>query len=113
MFLAEPICVSFPALIKAHVGADGKRHIELEASNSFKDTEGDVILQEALLSSSDTFLKSGHIDIDHMSELGKNPAYAFLGIKNPDEWIIGLPTKVFDMGDTRTGIQAEIFRSKD
>jgi len=110
---SDPIIIGFSALVKAHVSKSGKREIEMEVSNENRDTEGDVIMQQALLRSSDSYIRHGHVDIDHYSELGKNPAYHFLGIKDPDSWIIGVPLEVKDMGEGRTGIKAEIFKSKD
>lgn len=110
---SDPVIIGFPALIKAHVDGAGRRLIELEVSNEYEDVEGDLIQQKALLKAASTYLRTGHVDIDHYSELGKNPAYKWLGIKNPEEWIIGMPTTVRDIGDSRTGIEAEIYKNKD
>jgi hypothetical protein len=110
---ADPIIIGFPTIVKAAIGADGQRLIELEASNENKDSEGDIILQKALLDAAPHYLQCGHIDIDHYSELGRNPAYNYLGIKDPDGWIIGVPTDVKDFGSGRTGIKAEIYKGKD
>jgi hypothetical protein len=82
--------------------------IECEASNEEVDIEGDVIEQKALLDSADDFIKFGHIDIDHISELGFR-----VGIKDPSSYIIGRPTEVLDLGEKRTGIVGEIMRSRD
>lgn len=95
--------ISIPLLVKAHESADGKRKISFEASNESPDLEGDVILQEALLGSAHTFLK-GQIDLDHLSETGDR-----YGL-NPQEYVIGRPTGVFDMGNGRTGVEGELFK---
>jgi hypothetical protein len=102
------VIVSIPAIVKAHQEKSGKRVLEVEASNEAMDDEGDVIAQKALLDSADVFVKNGHIDIDHISELGHR-----LGISNPESYIIGRPTEVKDLGDGRTGVVAEIRRSAD
>lgn len=93
--------VSIPAFIKAQQTPDGRRKISFEASNELPDLEGDVILQQALLGSVDQFLH-GHIDLDHLSEIGDRHGL------NPAEYIIGKPTNVFDMGDGRTGVEGEL-----
>ena len=103
----ESFILDLSVVIKASE-ADGKRLVAVEASNEEVDKEGDVILQKALLDSQDTFLKGGHFDIDHISELGLR-----MGITNPDRYVIGYPTKVTDLGKGRTGVEGEIFRNKD
>jgi len=111
MFDEDPragVVLTLDTIVKAVKGKDGERLIEVEASNESVDSEGDVILQKALLDSSKSFVKSGHIDIDHLSELGDR-----LGIANPMSYIIGRPTEVIDMGKGRTGVRGEIMRAKD
>lgn len=107
--------IGFPALIKASIGKAGERLIEMECSNESIDQEGDVILQKALLNSGSSYIQNGHIDIDHYSELGKKPEYGWLRarIGNPDDWIIGIPLEVKDLGGGRTGLKSQIFKSKD
>lgn len=104
----EAVIVSLPAIIKGHQDKDGKRVLEVEASNEEVDDEGDVIAQKALLDSAAQFVKSGHVDIDHISELGHR-----LGISNPESYIIGRPTEVKDLGGGRTSVVGEIRRSAD
>ena len=82
--------------------------MELEVSNEERDGEDDVILQSALLGSSASFLRSGHFDIDHISEIGER-----IGVANPASYIVGRPTKVIDLGKGRTGCECEIFKSRD
>jgi hypothetical protein len=105
--MLEAIVATLPALIKAHKDGD-RRVVEVEASNEKVDSEGDVILQKALLDSADYFLKSGHLDLDHISELGGR-----LGIPNPSSYIVGRPLEVKDLGGHRTGVVGEIRRSED
>lgn len=103
----DGIMIQFPSLIKASMIGD-RRIIEFEASCASKDMEGDVITQDALLKSADYFLRQGMIDVDHYCELGRNPAYSWLGIKDPESWIVGKPLEVKDLGNYRTGVKAEI-----
>lgn len=103
----DGIVIGLPCLIKAKKSGD-KRIVEVEASNEFADSEGDIILQKALLDSADYFIKSGNIDIDHLSELGHR-----LGIPDPTSYVIGRPTEVKDLGEGRTGVIGEIRRSAD
>jgi tetratricopeptide (TPR) repeat protein len=105
MYDESAIFIEMPVIIKAR--QDGNRRlVELEASNESVDSEGDVILQQALLGSSQSFLKSGHLDIDHLSEIGDR-----LGIANPSSYIVGNPVEVRDLGGGRTGVVGELHKS--
>lgn len=104
----EAVIIQLPVIIKARTDSDGRRLVEVEASNEIPDSEGDVIEQKALLDSADEFVKSGHCDIDHLSEIGHR-----LNIPNPESFIIGRPTEVKNLGAGRTGVVAEIMRSRD
>lgn len=104
----EAFVADIPAIVKAVESKDGKRKIEVEASSEELDAEGDIIAQGALLGSADEFIKSGHLDIDHISELG-----ARMGISNPESYIIGRPLEVKDIGGGRTSVVGEIARSRD
>ena len=106
--MLEGFVIGLDAVVKARKAEDGRRLIEVEASNESVDSEGDVILQRALLDSAPSFVKSGHLDIDHISEIG-----ARLGIANPEGYIIGRPTEVKDLGSGRTSVVGEIMRSAD
>lgn len=110
-FKSEALIVELPILIKASIQG-GERIIDFEASATTCDYEGDVIEQKALLDSADYFVENGFIDQDHYCELGRNPSYYFLGIKDPDSWIIGEPLEVKDLGNYRTGVKARIHKSK-
>lgn len=101
----EPIVISLPVIIKSSE-KDGKRLIECEASVEQIDSEGDLIEQKALLDAGPEFVKTGHFDIDHLSEIGTR-----YGIPNPESYIVGRPTEVVDLGDKRTGVRGEISRS--
>ena len=95
------------AVVKASTD-NGRRMVEVEASNENVDQEGDVILQDALLNSAGAFIKSGALDIDHLSEFGER-----MGIPNPASFVIGRPTEVKDLGDKRTSVIGEISKSRD
>lgn len=102
----DSLCIELPALVKAReVG--GRRIVEVEASNEAIDSEGDKILQSALLNSAKSFVKSGHLDIDHLSEIGDR-----LGLADPGEFIVGKPLEVKDLGDGRTGVVGELFNDR-
>ena len=104
----EAVLISIPTIIKAVADDTGRRLVSVEASNEVLDGEGDIILQSALMGSAASFVKTGHIDIDHISELGDR-----LGVPDPMSFIIGRPLEVKDLGDKRTGVIIEIFRSHD
>ena len=105
MFDDAALCVQLPVIIKARAEGD-RRIVEVEASNQVCDSEGDVILQQALLGSADSFVKSGHLDIDHLSEIGER-----LGISRPSDYIVGVPTEVVDIGGGRTGVKGELHKA--
>lgn len=105
---SDGLVINLPTLIKASV-VDGHRVIQIEASCQSADSEGDIITQKALLDSSIYFIKNGHLDIDHYSELANDPQFSWLGIRDGDEWKIGKPIDVHDLGNYRTGVKAEIF----
>ena len=96
-------CIEIPAIVKAHKTADGTRKISFEASNESVDSEGDLIKQAALLGSAEIFLR-GKIDLDHLSEIGQR--YGM----NPNEFIVGEPVSVFDMGSGRTGVTGTLYK---
>ena len=108
--LMKAVIIELPMVIKSHSTQDGRRIVELEASVEKCDLEGDVILQSALMKSRDSFLKSGHLDIEHYSEIGDrlDPP-----IKNPSSYIVGRPLDLLDLGNGRTGVVGEISKSND
>lgn len=101
----EAICIDIPVLIKAR--SDGTRRlVEVEASNEVEDGEGDVIKQAALLDSAASFVSTGHLDKDHISEIGER-----MGIQNPANYIVGVPLEVKDLGKGRTGVLGEMHKA--
>lgn len=105
MFDEAALCIQLPAIVKA-VGED--RKISVEASNQYLDSEGDVILQAGLMWSAESFIKTGHLDIDHYSEIGDRIPNLPLP---PTEYIIGVPTAVEDLGDYRTGVTGQLHKA--
>lgn len=95
------------AIVKASTD-NGRRMVEVEASNENMDQEGDVILQDALMKSAPSFLAGGALDIDHLSEFGER-----MGIRNPASYVVGRPVEVKDLGERRTSVVGEISKSLD
>lgn len=103
------LVAQIPAIIKARpLQNDGRRIVDVECSNETVDYDGDVILQKALLDSAASFIATGHLDIDHLSEFG-----ARLGIPNPTSYIVGRPLEVRGEAGNRTFMEGEISRSFD
>jgi hypothetical protein len=102
---ADALCIDLPVLIKARTDGD-RRLVEVEASNEEKDSEKDIIKQAALLDDAASFVSTGHLDIDHYSEIGER-----LGITNPTDYIVGVPTEVKDLGKGRTGVLGELHKA--
>ena len=102
------VCISFPSIIKSSIAENGDRLIEVQASSEDVDTEGDVILQEALMGGARDFIARGHLDIDHISELGHR-----YGVANPDSYIIGKPLDVVDKGRGHTYVKAKLFKNSN
>lgn len=97
------------AVIKARPQeANGRRIVEVEASCEAVDFDGDVVLQKALLDSAASFVASGHLDIDHLSEFG-----ARIGIPDPSSYIVGRPLEVRAGPGRTTFVVGEISRSLD
>ena len=101
----EAFLVSMPCLVKAYThNLDAKeRIVSVEASCEEMDSEGDIILQRALLDSAPDFIKSGDLDIDHLSKIGSR-----YGIRDPEKYIVGRPLEVRDMGNGRTEVVGRI-----
>ena len=103
---SEAFTISLPIIIKANTSSN-RRIIEVEASNEITDSEGDVVLQRALLDASPGFLRSGVLDVDHISEIGRR-----IGIYNTSDWIVGVPLEVKDIGKGRTSVVGELHQPK-
>jgi len=109
MIPVEAYIIPLEVTIKARADdGSGRRIVEVEASSEAVDSQGDVVLQKALLDSADSFIKSGHLDLDHYSEIGHR-----LGLADPSSYIVGRPIEVKDIGGQRTSVVGEIMRSKD
>lgn len=104
----DAILFNCRTIVKSSTDSFGNRVVEVQASSEDVDAEGDIIRQKALLGSADTFLKSGHIDIDHISELGDR-----LGIADSTSYIIGHPTDVKDIGKHCTSVVFNVLKSKN
>lgn len=96
------------SLVKARTDETGRRLVELAASTELTDLQGDCILQKALLDAAAEFIRNGHLDIDHRSEL-----YEDLGITNPDAWIVGRPLEVWDGGGGQTMVLCHLRKSAE
>lgn len=103
------IVAHIPVLIKAYPeDSYGRRIVEVEASTEEVDYDGDVVLQSALMGSADSFVANGHLDIDHLSEIGVR-----LGIKDPTSFIVGKPLEVRAEKGGRTFVRGQIAKSID
>ena len=106
--LSGAIVAYVPVLVKARdPGGSGRRIVEVEASTEEVDTDGDVVLQSALLGSADSFVRSGHLDLDHKSELGHRMVPP---IPDPASYIVGRPVSVRAAPGGRTFVEGEISR---
>jgi len=107
--LDRAIVARIPVLVKARPAeASGRRIVEVEASTESIDVDGDCVLQDALLKSSASFINSGHLDIDHLSEFGYR-----LGIPDPSSYIIGRPLDVRAGPNRTTFVEGEISKAID
>lgn len=98
-----------PVVIKARpTEAGGRRIVEVEASTETSDLDGDVVLQDALLKSASSFVNSGHLDIDHLSEFGHR-----MGIPDPSSYIVGRPLDVRAGPNRTTFVEGEISKAID
>ena len=105
--LEHAVVVSMPTIVKARPAtADGRRIVEVEASSEAVDADGDIILQSALLKSAASFIASGVLDIDHLSEFGYR-----LGIPDPASYVVGRPLEVKALPGNRTSVVGEIRKS--
>jgi hypothetical protein len=108
-FFERAIVARVPVLIKAiEPDVSGRRIVEVEASTEEMDLDGDIILQSALMGSANSFVETGHLDLDHLSEFGKR-----MGIPDPTSYILGVPLAVEAREGGRTFVKGEISRSHD
>jgi hypothetical protein len=109
--LDRAIVARIPVLVKARAPeASGRRIVECEASTEEQDLDGDVVLQAALLGSAASFVATGHLDMDHKSELGHRMVPP---IRDPESYIVGRPLDVRAASGGRTYVEGEISRSAD
>ena len=88
--LDRAVVAQIPCVIKSyHQSGSGRRVVEVQASDESVDYYGDIVMQDALLKSAESFVATGHLDIDHLSELG-----ARMGISDPSSYIVGRPLSV-------------------
>jgi hypothetical protein len=104
VFDESGLFIQLPTVMKAHE-VDGKRLVEICASKQVVDDEGDLVLQTALLNSGPGFVKSGHLDLEHISEIFDR----IPGIKGrASDYIVGNPMEVRDLGGGATGVIGEL-----
>lgn len=107
--LDRAIVMRVPAVIKAlPTEAGGRRIVEVQASSEVMDVDGDVVLQDGLLKSASSFVNTGHLDIDHLSEFGYR-----LGIPDPSSYIVGRPLDVRAGPNNTTFVEGEISKAID
>jgi len=105
---SEAFLVEMPCVVKSVTNDLNakERIVSVEASCESMDSEGDIILQKALLDSASEFVANGDLDIDHISKIGHR-----YGISHPESYIIGRPLSVRNIGDGRTEVTGQIFSS--
>lgn len=104
LLAAVPEYLSIGSMLKATPMLDGgHRYVYIEASNEATDQQNEVVLQKALSSSSDYYLRYGNLDIDHVTQIG-----AKAGIPDYNLFEIGRPVEA-RFADGRTFVKGEIF----
>jgi len=108
--LDRAVVAHIPAIVKAQPDSSGRRIVSVTASTEQRDLDGDVVLQKSLLDAAPGFIASGHLDIDHISELGSrmNPP-----VNDPASYIVGRPIDVTKGAGDRTIVMGELSRSMD
>lgn len=104
LLAAVPEYLSIGSMLKATPMLDGgHRYVYIEASNEANDQQNEVVLQKALSSSADYYLRYGNLDIDHVTQIG-----AKAGIPDYNLFEIGRPVEA-RFADGRTFVKGEIF----
>ena len=107
--LDRAIVARIPALVKARTpDGSGRRVVSVQASGEAVDTDGDIVLQKALIDGAPGFVAKGHLDLDHKSEFGER-----LGIPDPSSYLVGRPLSVQPAEGGDTFVEGEISRSRD
>ena len=97
-----PEFFAITGLLKASVQEDGgERFIYLEASNETVDQQGERVLSQALKDSAQTFLQFGNLDIDHETQLRRDPNWLLYEIGKPVDVRIDGP---------RTFVKGQLYR---
>lgn len=104
LLASVPDYLSIGSMFKATPMMDGgRRLVFIEASNEANDQQNEVVLEKALSSSSDYYLRYGNLDIDHITQIG-----AKVGIPDYNLYEIGRPVEA-RFSDGRTFVKGEIF----
>lgn len=104
LLASVPDYLSIGSMFKATPMMDGgRRLVFIEASNEANDQQNEVVLEKALSSSSDYYLRYGNLDIDHITQIG-----AKVGIPDYNLYEIGRPIEA-RFADGRTFVKGEIF----
>jgi hypothetical protein len=94
-------------MLKARAAEEsGRRIIYVEASNETLDQQNERVLAKALADSADYFLRYGNIDLDHISQIGRDR-----GIPDYHFYEIGRPLEVDGAGG-RTFVKGEIYQGE-
>lgn len=114
----EPSIICIPAIVRkaelpANTASAGilPRRLEVEASCEEEDSEGDVVLQRALLDASESFIAKGDIDLEHISKHGAEILSLLpseFRFRAPEDYIIGRPVLVKGLDNGRTLVKAVI-----
>lgn len=79
-----PDFIAIAGLLKASPQEEaGQRFIYFEASNETVDQQGERVLAQALAASADLFQRHGNIDIDHETQLRRDPNWMLYEIGRP------------------------------
>lgn len=109
--LDRAIVARIPTLIKARPAeASGRRIVTVEASTEEKDLDRDIVMQSSLLNSAASFIATGHLDLDHKSEIGHRMRPP---ITDPLSYVVGRPLDVKGMPGGRTFVEGEISKAID
>jgi hypothetical protein len=100
-----PDFISLGGLLKATPATEGKeRMLYIEASNEDPDIQDEIVLQKALMDSSEYYLRHGNVDISHYTILGPKS-----GLANFLDYEIGKPIAVRVDGKS-TFVKAQLYQ---
>lgn len=99
---ALPDFLSISGLLKATPRSEnGERFIYFEASNETVDQQGERVLAQALAASAELFRRHGNIDIDHETQLRRQPDWMLYEIGRPVDVQVDGP---------RTFVKAQLYQ---